>query len=112
MSKAAKDKTSLWVIGSGDLSAAVRASNQFEALDAFRRKPIGKFGLIAVAESNEDADPYPVRTSILMRRWGRVSDAKLFAAAMENQGMPDTTNADRKAAKHSLAVQPLKGGSR
>lgn len=92
-------KKQTWIIGSGDIKEVVRAMDQFEAWDTLRDRPAEDFGLIASAEPNESSDPFHVRTSLLMYRWGRDADAKRFIERGIECGMPDTTDADMKAGR-------------
>ncbi len=74
----------------------VEASDQWEAYDTLRDLPIERFGLIVVAtpEGRSSADSIPIRTSMLMFRWGRRMDAHLFLARAMAEGLPDTSAKD------------------
>lgn len=93
----------LWHLRSRAIDELVQAADQFAAWDTLRDRPLEDFGLIVTAERDEDADPIGVHTSGLMFWWGRDDDAKrLIALAIEN-GLPDTTAADRAFAEARLA---------
>jgi hypothetical protein len=78
---------SRWHLRSRAINEVVRASDQWEAWDTLRDRSALDFGLIVVAEPNEDADPIPVQTAALMRRWGRDDDAEQFDAIAREQGL-------------------------
>lgn len=84
----------LWHISGGDISEFVHADDQFQAWDTLRDRSAYDFGLIMKAEPNENDDPFLVRTSMLMRRWGRIDDAKKFVSRGMECGMPDTAMED------------------
>lgn len=90
-----------WVVSSGDIREVAYAADQFEAWDTLRDRPAEEFGLVAEAEPDENGEPYPIRTSILMFRWHRDADAKRFIARMKDLEGIDTTAADLKAAGRS-----------
>jgi hypothetical protein len=85
-----------WHLRSGVIDEIVRAEDQFEAWATLRDRPAEDFGLIASAEPDEDGDPLLARVSGLMFSWGRDEDAQAFVAAAVAQGLPDTTDADRR----------------
>lgn len=87
-----------WKITSGDISEFVCASNQFEAWETLRDRPAEEFGAIVLAEPDGNDNPFIVRTSQLMYRWGRDGDAERFISLMMEAGMPDTTIEDLSAA--------------
>jgi hypothetical protein len=86
-----------WHLTSAEISTFVYAEDQFAAYDTIRDLPAEDFGMIVQAEPDENMEPFPVRTSLLMFRWGREADALRFIARGMELGMPDTTREDRKA---------------
>lgn len=76
-----------WHLRSRAINEVVRAADQWEAWDTLRDRPVEDFGLIVVAERNEDADPIPVKTEMLMRRWGRDDDADAIHALVVELGL-------------------------
>jgi hypothetical protein len=76
-----------WHIRSREINEVVQASDQWEAWDTLRDRSAFDFGLIVVAEPNEDADPIPVHTATLMRRWGRDEDAGAFDQVARDAGL-------------------------
>lgn len=76
-----------WMLRSLAIREVVRAEDQWEAWDSLRDRPLEDFGLIVLAEPNEDADPIPVQTEMLMRRWGRYDDAVAFHALAVANGL-------------------------
>lgn len=94
-------KTKRWHLTSIRVDEFVNAKDQFEAWDSLRERPATDFGLIVAAlVSNETLDDgcYLIRTSILMFRWGRDSDADRFVALAIERGFPNSSNEDRLAA--------------
>lgn len=92
---------SVWHLRSGSIDELVRADDQWAAWDTLNDRDTEEFGLIASAEPDENDDPLLIRTSALMRVWGRDEDAEAFVAAAVAEGMPDTTESDKRtAAKH------------
>jgi len=87
MSEATTTQLRTWMIRSGSLRATVRAVDQWEAWDGWRDRPAVEFGLIALAEPDESADPIPVHTATLMRRWGRDVEGLLFDARARELGL-------------------------
>lgn len=89
-----------WQLKTLNIRTVVTARDQWVAFDTLRTRPAADFGLIVVAEPNESGEEnsIPVRTSMLMFRWGRPKDAKAFIKAGMKAGMPDTTKQDSKAA--------------
>lgn len=84
-----------WIVSSSDMREVVFAADQFAAWDTLRDRPAEEFSLIAKAECNESADPFLIRTSLLMLRWGRREDSRRFVErGVELELMPDTTEAD------------------
>jgi hypothetical protein len=77
----------VWHVRSREINEVVRAADQWEAWDTLRDRSAFDFGLITVAEPNEDADPIPVHTATLMRRWGREHDAEQFDAVAREAGL-------------------------
>ncbi len=65
----------------------VRARDQWKAWDVLKERPVGDFGLICMAEPNENGDPFMVSTEALMKRWGRKADAKLAHEAAVREGL-------------------------
>lgn len=84
-----------WRLKSRGIDEIVAASDQFDAWDTLRDRPVEDFGLIVTAEPDESGDPIPARTSGLMFSWGRDEDAAAFVALAVENGLPDTTEADR-----------------
>lgn len=76
-----------WRITSREIDEIVTATNQWEAWDMLADRSAYDFGLIVCAEPNENADPIPVHTSTLMRRWGRDHDADQFDAVAREAGL-------------------------
>ena len=87
-----------WLVHSGDIREVVFAADQFAAIDFLRDRPAKEFGLIVVAEPEENGNPYAVRTTLLMYQWNRPDDAERFAALAQECGLPDTTAQDMAAA--------------
>jgi hypothetical protein len=83
-----------WHVTTKCINEYVRASNQFEAWDTLRDRPVSDFGLIVLAEPDESADPIMVHTAALMFSWGRSADAELALATAEQAGLPDTREMD------------------
>lgn len=96
--KAKKMKQRRWLLTTGDIKEFVYAETPFAAWDTLRDRSKFDFGLVTSAEPDEDGNPYHVRTSLLMFRWGRDDDAEQFIALGLTKGMPDTTAEDRAAA--------------
>jgi hypothetical protein len=69
------------------IDRVVRAADQWEAWDTLRDRPASHFGLIVTAEPDESADPIPVQTATLMRRWGRNAAADLFDTLAREKGL-------------------------
>jgi hypothetical protein len=92
-----KNTQKRWLVQSAEISEFVFASDQFEAWDALRDRRAEDFGLIAKAEVNESGDPFLIRTSALMYRWGRDADGERFISRGMEVGMPDTTVQDKQA---------------
>lgn len=94
-------KTKRWHLRSAGINEFVDAFDQWEAWDSLRDRPIEDFGFVVGAEANESGDDesFPVRASILLFRWGRDADAEAFIAMGIDEGMQDTTQHDRAAAK-------------
>lgn len=90
-----------WVVQSGSISEAVRADDQWGAWDQIRDRDIADFGYAATAEPDENGDPFMVRASLLLYRWGRDDDARLMQAAAIANGYPDTSEQDRLTASAS-----------
>lgn len=88
-----------WMLTSGTIRELATAADQWAAFDTLRDRSPLEFGLIVAAEPNEqgEGESIPVRTSLLMTRWGRSVDAKAFVKAAVKAGMPNSTRADRKA---------------
>lgn len=78
---------STWHVRSRTINEVVHAADQWEAWDTLRDRDAAEFGLIAVAEPDESADPIPVQTAALMRRWGRDEDAEKFDALAREKGL-------------------------
>jgi hypothetical protein len=76
-----------WVVRSREIHEIVDAEDQWEAWDTLRVRSAFDFGLIATAERDEDADPIPVHTATLMRRWGREEDAEAFDQVARDHGL-------------------------
>jgi hypothetical protein len=93
-----QNKKRRWHVWSREINELVYAADQFEAFDMLRSRPAEEFGLIVQAEVDEDAEPFPVRTSLLMYRWYRDEDARRFIELGLEHGMPDTTQEDLAAA--------------
>jgi len=87
-----------WRLKTGSINELVFADDQFAAWDTLRQRSAEDFGLIAQAEPDESRDPYLVRTSVLMFRWLRDDDARRFVSRGIEEGMPDTTLDDLRAA--------------
>lgn len=77
----------VWLIRSNGHTDVVVASDQWEAWDTWRDRPAADFGLVVLAEMNENADPIPVQTATLMRRWGREEDAIRFDDRAKELGL-------------------------
>jgi hypothetical protein len=77
----------LWRIRSREIDEVVQADDQWEAWDSLRDRSAFDFGLIATAEPNESADPIPVHTATLMRRWDREKDAEAFDEVARQAGL-------------------------
>lgn len=93
-----RDEARLWHLRSGVIDEWVRAIDQWEAWMTLRDRPVTDFGLLATAEPDEagEDDVLLARSSGLMFWFGRDADAEdLIAAAMAN-GLPDTTERDRR----------------
>jgi len=88
--------TEVWIVETGTIVATVLARNQWEAFDALRSFDKNGFGLIVVAKRaySAEGEEYAVRTSRLMGRWGRVSDALEFINLAIEEGLPDTSRED------------------
>lgn len=86
-----------WNLRSGDINEFVYAADQWVAFDILKERSAFEFGLIVEAEPDENDDPFLVRTSLLMYRWHRDSDAERFISRGMEEGMPDTTAEDLKA---------------
>lgn len=85
-------------------SRIVQAEDQWGAFDALRDLPLSAFGLVVSAEPDESANPILARTSMLLCRWGREADFKAAVASAVEQGLDDTTEADRALAAESLSA--------
>jgi hypothetical protein len=79
-----------WRLRSLGIDEVVQAEDQFEAWDMLSDRPVEDFGLVVVAEPDEDADPIPVQTETLMRRWERNADAELFHALAVAHGLKES----------------------
>lgn len=87
-----------WLVQSGGISEIVNAADQWQAWDCLRDYATDQFGLATTAEPDENGDPFMVRTSLLMYRWGRDDDAREIQESAIENGWPDTTTEDRAAA--------------
>ncbi len=76
-----------WIISLRNASMVVKASDQWAAWDTLKARPVEDFGLIVLAEPNENGNPIPVQTEALMRRWGRDADARAFHALAVRHGL-------------------------
>lgn len=76
-----------WHVRSREIDEVVRAVDQWDAWDTLRDRSVYDFGLITTAEPNESADPIPVHTATLMRRWGRGDEAELFDELARQAGL-------------------------
>lgn len=76
-----------WHVRSAAINEVVPATDQWEAWDTLSDRGAQDFGLVTVAERNEDGDPFPVQTAALMRRWGRDEDAERFDDLARREGL-------------------------
>lgn len=76
-----------WHLRSRGIDEVVEAADQWEAWDTLRDRSALDFGLIVQAEPDENADPIPVHTAALMRRWGREDDAAAFDQVAREAGL-------------------------
>jgi len=87
-----------WTVTTGKITRVVEAASQHEAYDALRHEDRYAFGLVVSAcPTDRDGDPdaaFPIRTSALMGRWGRIHDAREFIERAKTKGLGDTTAQD------------------
>lgn len=76
-----------WWVRTKAVSVVVKASDQWEAWDVLKDRPLEDFGLICTAEPNENGDPIPVQTGTLMLRWGRFDDVIACNTAAARAGL-------------------------
>lgn len=89
----------VWHIQSRNIDKKVQADDQFAAWDMLREEPVEHFGLIVTAEqSPKTSGTVAVHSAMLMFRWQRDDDAYLILHAAMLAGLPDTKEADMKAA--------------
>ena len=77
-----------WRVRSRAINETVRAQDQWGAWNTLRNRPLADFGLLTVAIPNDnEAEAIPVHTATLMRRWDRLSDARLCDAVARDKGL-------------------------
>lgn len=76
-----------WHLRGRQINEVVEAADQWEAWDTLRDRSVFDFGLVTSAEADENADPIPVHTATLMRRWGREEDAEAFDQLAREAGL-------------------------
>ncbi len=89
-----------WYVTTKDIDNVVEADDQWEAFDSLCTQPADVFGIVVEAQpvNETQAESYAIRTSLLMGRWGRIDEAKLFIEEAVKLGLPDTTEIDEGAA--------------
>lgn len=88
MTQNTSSATRLWILRSANIREVVRAVDQWEAWDTLRARPVSDFGLIVIAEPDEDEDEsILVHSETLFRRWGREDDAALADQAARREGL-------------------------
>lgn len=91
--------SAVWHLRSRAIDEVVRAEDQFAAWETLRDRPATDFGLVVTAEPGEDEQQaIPIHTSALMFAWDRDDEAELFIAVAVENGLGDTTEADRASA--------------
>lgn len=81
-----------YLIRSGSIREVVRAHDQWAAWDTLKGRALEEFGLIAIAERDENGDPIPVQTATLMLRWGRIDDVIACNTAAARAGLIASDN--------------------
>ncbi len=99
----------LWTIDARHATSVMEADSFWKALDSLKDEDPSDFGLIVIAmpeDAKDEGDARAVRTSALMFRWRRPDWAMKYVQAAIEQGLPDTSDEDRRVALNSLKEAP------